>query len=319
MAHTFDIRFAKSTGLSGLLEAPANSFRWRGSGTLRIDTAGVSFAVRCGLLSLFAGRQRIEAANLEQVYREGHALHLTFTSKGRPRARVSCWAADAGTAAKIVGLLPTRRTIELEHSLDSARPATPRNDGRAVAALLLLCVMFFGGAALLIPAREVVPPPAKPLIEAPNIAVAVNLDASRVVLPPDFVVAIPRGSPQLATASRQLAAFEKDAEALLIDYRIDRKLLESGAMDSETFTHRLATLELAWWAVTYRMLDDSEFAAMGMLDMRATLLASARHWRAFLASHAEGIRQDDHVMITKSFEEMAKAEEMLSRARLYVR
>jgi hypothetical protein len=319
MAHTFDIRFARSTGLSGLLEAPANSFRWRGSGTLRIDTAGVSFAVRCGLLSLFAGRRRIEAANLEQVYREGHALHLTFTSKEHPRASVSCWAADAGTAAEIVGLLPTRRTIELEHSLDAAKPAGPRFDRRAVGALLLFCAIFFGGAALLMPAHEVVPPAARPMIEAPNIAVAVNLEASKLVLPADFIVTIPRDSPQYAVASRQLAAFEKDAEALLLDYRIDRKLLESGAMDSETFTHRLATLELAWWAVSYRMLDDSEFAAMGLLDIRATLLASARHWRAFLASHAEGIRKGDHVMIAKSFDEMTKAEQMLSKARLYVR
>jgi hypothetical protein len=317
MAHTFDIRFAKSTGLSGLLEPPANSFRWRGSGTLRIDAAGISFAVRCGLLSMFTGRRRIESAELQQVYREGQALHLTFASKDDPRARVSCWAADAVTAAEIVGLLPTHRTIELEHAPASVQ--RPRYHRRAVGALLLFFAMFFGGAALLMPAREVAPPAARPLIEAPNIPVAVDLDASKAVLPPDFVVVIPHGSPQFSTASRQLAAFEKDAEALLIDYRIDRKLLESGALDAEASTHRLATLELAWWAVTYRILGDSEFAAMGMLDMRATLLASARHWRAFLASHAEGIREDDHVMIAKSFEEMAKAEEMLSRARLYVR
>lgn len=316
MAHTFDIRFARSTGLSGLLEPPANSFRWRGSGTLRIDAAGVSFALRCGLLSWCSPRRRIDAANLEQVYREGHALHLTFTTKDSPRASVSCWAVDAGTAAEIVGLLPTRRTIELESV--GARPASPRHDRRAVGALLLFFAMFFGGAALLIPAPEVAPPAARPLIEAPNIVVPVDLDASKLVLPPDFAAAIPQDSPQYAVASRQLAAFEKDAEALLIDYRVDRKLLESGAINEEAFTNRLATLELAWWAVTYRMLDDSEFAAMGLLDIRATLLASARHWRAFLASHAEGVRQGDHVKIAKSFEDLARAEEMLSRARLYV-
>jgi hypothetical protein len=317
MAHTFDVRFARSAGIQGFLEAPTNSFRWKGNGTLRIDAAGISFAVRRGILSMFSHGHRIDAAHLEQVYREGHALHLTFASKNQPRASVSCWAADAGTAAEIVGLLPTRRTIELESV--TQKPAVPRYDRRAVGALLLFFVIFFGGAALLIPAPEVAPPAARPLIEAPNIPMLVNLDASRLVLPPDFAVAIPPDSPQYAVASRQLAAFEKDAEALLLDYRVDRKLLESGAMDTDTFANRLATLELAWWAVTYRMLGDNEFAAMGLLDIRATLLASARHWRAFLAAHAEGIRESDHVKIAKSFEDLARAEEMLSRARLYVR
>jgi hypothetical protein len=317
MAHTFDIRFARSAGIQGFLEAPANSFRWKGSGTLRIDAAGISFAVRRGILSL-KSRKRIEAAHLEQVYREGHALHLTFASKDHPRASISCWAADAGTAAEIVGLLPTRRTIELD-SVSPPGTAAPRYDRRTVGALLLFFAMFFGGAALLIPAPEVAPPAARPLIEAPNIPVLVNLDATSLVLPPDFAVAIPQGSPQYAVASRQLAAFEKDAEALLIDYRVDRKLLESGAMDAEAFANRMATLELAWWAVTYRMLGDNEFAAMGLLDIRATLLASARHWRTFLANHADGVREGDHVKIAKSFEDLARAEEMLSRARLYVR
>jgi hypothetical protein len=318
MAHTFDIRFARSAGIQGFLEAPTNSFRWKGNGTLRIDAAGISFAVRRGILSMFSHGHRIDAAHLEQVYREGHALHLTFAGKDQPRASVSCWAADAGTAAEIVGLLPTRRTIELE-SVSARNPVAPRYDRRAVAGLLVFFVMLFGGAALLIPAPEVAPPAARPLIEAPNIAVQVNLDAAKLVLPADFVVAIPHDSPYHAVASRQLAAFEQDAEALLIDYRVDRKLLESGAMDAETFANRLAVLELGWWAVTYRVLDDNEFAAMGLLDIRATLLASARHWRAFLAAHADGIRTGDHVKIAKSFDDLARAEEMLSRARLYVR
>jgi hypothetical protein len=316
MPHTFEIRFARAAGLQGFLEAPTNSFRWKGNGTLRIDAAGISFAVRRGILSRFSRRHRIDAAHLEQVYREGHALHLTFASRNQPRASVSCWAADAGTAAEIVGLLPTRRTIELESV--AQEPATQRYDQRAVAGLLLFFAMLFGGAALLIPAPEVAPPAARPLIEAPNIAVRLDLDASRVVLPADFVIMIPHDSPQHAVASRQLAAFEKDAEALLLDYRVDRKLLESGAMDDESFANRLATLELAWWAVTYRVLDDNEFAAMGLLDIRATLLASARHWRAFLAAHADGIRKRDHEKIAKSFEDLARAEVMLSKARLYV-
>ena len=34
MAHTFDIRFARSEGLAALFEAPANRLRWKGAGRL---------------------------------------------------------------------------------------------------------------------------------------------------------------------------------------------------------------------------------------------------------------------------------------------
>jgi hypothetical protein len=317
MANTFDIRFARSAGLLGFLEAPTNSFRWKGAGTLRIDAAGVSFAVRHGLLPLFSRRRRIAASNLEQVYREGHALHLTFATAGVPRASVSCWAADADTAAEIVELLPTRRTIELEHS--PSRAAGPRYDRRVLATLLAFVAAVTGAAILLMPAREVAPPRDAPLVEVPYIDVDINVAVPNLVLPADFVVTIPRESPHFAVASRQLTAFEKDAESLLIDYRIDRKLFESGALDTETFTNRLAALEFRWWNVTYRILEDSEFASLGLLDVRATLLAAARHWRAFLAAHAEGLRRGDHVMIAKSFDDLSRAEELLSRARLYLR
>jgi len=55
-----------------------------------------------------------------------------------------------------------------------------------------------------------------------------------------------------------------------------------------------------------------------LLDIRSTLLAAARHWRAFLANHADGLRRGDHVMIAKSFDDLSRAEELMSRARLYV-
>ncbi len=139
------------------------------------------------------------------------------------------------------------------------------------------------------------------------------------MLPDDFVVSIPHNSPHYAVASRQLEAFEADAERLLADYRVDRKLLESGAMDAETFANRLGALELQWWNTTYRILDDGEFANLAMLDFRATMLSAARHWRAFLAGQADAIRKGDHVAIAKSFDELARAEELMSRARLYLR
>jgi hypothetical protein len=116
MAHTFVIRFGKSAGLAALLEAPANSFRWKGSGSLSIDAQGVSIAAKRGILSLFARRrsQRIPASSIREVYREGEALRVEFATQENARTTLPFWAPDRDTAAQIVQLLPTSRTFELE-------------------------------------------------------------------------------------------------------------------------------------------------------------------------------------------------------------
>jgi hypothetical protein len=319
MAHTFDIRFERSAGLAALLAPAENSFRWKGGGQLRIDRAGISFAVKRGLLCLFPLTRRVPAGHIRQVYREGEALHLTIGSADRDPAHVSCWAADAGTAAAIVELLPTRRTVEIEHATDQGGSERARYDRRALAVVFTALCAIGAAGALLWPTDREMSPAAMPLVVVPDITVEVNIAPRELVLPGDFVVTIPPGSPYFALASRHLDAFEKDAARLLADYRLDRTLLESGAMDAETFANRLGALELQWWNATYRILEDREFADLALLEFRATLLSAARHWRDFLSSQAEALRKGDHVAIAKSFDQLGRAEEVLARARLYLR
>src|SRR4051794_33940333 len=91
MSQTFVIRFERAAGLAGLLAAPENSFRWKGAGTIRIERESIRFAVKRGLLWLFPLERRVAAAHLEDVYREGEALRLTFADAGTSHATVSCW------------------------------------------------------------------------------------------------------------------------------------------------------------------------------------------------------------------------------------
>ena len=317
MSHTFEIRFERAAGLAGLLAAPANSFRWKGAGQLRIDREGISFAVKRGLLRLFPLERRVAAANLEEVYREGEALHLSFTAADTSRASVSCWAADADTAGKIVELLPTRRTVELEHVTRTPQSEHPRYDRRALWLLLTFTLALTGGAWLLVarhPWSPVPVPLAAPLPLQTDLAPPVIAASAE-----NFIRAIPRQSPHFAIASRQLELFEKESAALLADYRLDREMLESGAMKWQTFAERLGILEARWWTVSYRILEDSDFAALELAELRATLLASARQWRAFLEMYAQGLNAWDPKMVTKSFDELARADELQARARLYVR
>ena len=101
MAQTFDIRFARSVGLTALLEVPLNRFRWKGGGHLRIDGQGISIGVKRGILALFGAKHthRISNENLRSVYREGEALRVEFENADSKRIVLPFWAGDSNTAA----------------------------------------------------------------------------------------------------------------------------------------------------------------------------------------------------------------------------
>ena len=313
MSHTFVIRFERAAGLAGLLAAPGNSFRWKGAGTLRIDREGIRFAVKRGLLWLFPLERRIAAANLEEVYREGEALRLTFADADSPRATVACWAEDADPAGRIVELLPTRRTVELEHSTRAVQSPRTRYDRRA---LLLLLVLATGAVAAAWWLKGRVTPVSVP-VAAPNL-VDTEFAPPAVAPPSDGIRPLARYGAGYAVASRQVELFDKEAAALLAEYRVNREMLETGAMGWEMFAERLGLLEARWWMVSYRILEDSEFATQELADVRATLLASAREWRAFLEQYAQGLQEANPKMVYQSFDELDRAEKLQARAHRYL-
>jgi hypothetical protein len=316
MSHTFVIRFERAAGLAGLLAAPENSFRWKGAGTLRIDRDGIRFAVKRGLLWLFPLERRVAAAHLEEVYREGDALHLTFTAPETPRATVACWAEDADAAGKIVELLPTRRTVELEHSTRAPRTTRARYDRRALLLLLVIGASLSGGAWWL--SRRAAPFPVPIAAPAP-VTIEWKLAPPVAVIAPGVEIRrIPRDSVNFAAASRQVELFEKESAALLETYRGYREALESGAISWQVFADRLDFLQARWWTVTYRILDSDEFSALELADLRSTLLATAREWRAFLEQYAQGLRTWNPAMASDSFHELARAENLQAHARQYL-
>ena len=148
MTQTFDIRFARSAGLAALLEVPENVFRWKGGGHLRIDAHGISISVKRRLSALLGGKHthRIPRENLRAVYREGEALRVEFQSGEEARVVVPFWADDRETAQKIVRLLPTSQTVELEHSTDVTRSGKSRADWRAIAIVASVVVMLVAGS-----------------------------------------------------------------------------------------------------------------------------------------------------------------------------
>ena len=381
MAQTFDIRFARSAGLAAMLEVPENAFRWKGGGLLRIDAHGISIGLKRGLLALLGGKrtQRIPTENLRAVYREGDALRVEFQSGESARVVLPFWADDRETAEKIVRLLPTSQTVEIEHSTDAPTRRKPRADWRMLlslgAALAAIAVGMWAvyqrsnppiatplasagdraanpDAAASMPMpdattalvelpdspRADVPPPAAAPVAAPQVSSPESstpdfLEPPTVELSPpgslplprdyvrsaDFVIPIARGTAAYDVAKRELNVFGQKTFGLEAAYRALRNLLDGGTITPEDFAVKLRDLEMRWWDLTFRIFDNDALADPALLDLRATMLGAARLWRSFLTTYSEGILERDHVMIASAFDELARAQEMQSRARLFLR
>ena len=135
----------------------------------------------------------------------------------------------------------------------------------------------------------------------------------------DFVIPIARGTAAYDVGRRELTNFERDATQLETDYRLQRDLLNASAVGPEEFAARLEEFEIRWWDLTFRIFENDALADPALLDLRASMLAAARLWRDFLGTYAKGMRARDHQMMASAFDELARAQEMQSRARLYLR
>jgi hypothetical protein len=177
MAQTFDIRFARSGGMAAYFEAAGNSFGWRGGGRLSIDAQGMSFALGPGISTLLTRRrsQRVPAAAIKEVYREGTALRVEFASDENPRTVLPFWASSQETAAQIVQLAPTSRTFEVEHG-PAESDARKRRSRRWIAPVIVSLLGF--AVALLFTRRPVADGAASPA--PPRAAVPASVPATQV-------------------------------------------------------------------------------------------------------------------------------------------
>jgi hypothetical protein len=344
MAQTFDIRFARSAGLTALLEVPLNRFRWKGGGHLEIDAKGMSIGVKRGLLAFFGAKrtQHISNENLRSVYREGEALRLEYENEESTRVVLPFWAGDRDTAAQIVRLLPTSQTVEIEHSTDATHSGKPGADWRA---LLAIGIALAAGVAatwaiysrrpspLTIvnaqPAETEAPPPSAgtalpssaAAMSAPSAAYSVEAfdTIPQVTTSEVAVFPIARGTLSHDIAVRELAIFEREAASLELDYRLTHRMFMSGEFSPDAFAGKLEEFEMRWWQVTFRIYDSTELEDPVLLDLRRVMLGAARRWRNFLSDYATGLRSRDQVLIAGPLAEVARAQEMRARARRYVR
>lgn len=349
MAQTFDIRFAKSAGLAGIFEAPANEYRWKGAGRLSIDAQGISIAVSRGLLTLRRQSQRIAASDLIDVYREGDALRIEFSTPERPRAVLPFWVSDRKAAAEIVSLLPTQHSLELE---DPPAGSTPgyRFDRRLGASLLVAATLLVSGvlwlqrspsppeATLAQPDRTptlpatTAPQPARIPDPAPRISesrgteaaarsqTAIEISAADTpgsdAAPPGSVLpALADEMNPTAPGGRTSAALHRQREL----FQATSQALRADFMSVRDFptVDSLLALEARWWDVSLRIYNTTDFEDPALSGLRDLQLAVSRSWRYFLATHASGLQNGDPALIERSFAAFELAELLSARVPQY--
>jgi hypothetical protein len=402
MGQTFDIRFARSSGIAALFDATGNSLGWKGGGRLSIDAQGISFALKRGVASLLARRrsQRIPAKNIREVYREGNALRVEFASNDDARVVLPFWARDRDTASQIVRLLPTLRTFEVENGPTETRQKKTRV--RWVGPVAVLAVLAGLAAAVFmlsmkqstvnvenqivvlpvpievpvaakttdqttdtppaLPATEdrvtpdearklamlaedpvdwTSPPPRSNQTNAESIERRQRLERAMESLPapesgseaeafvPDdipeieprpeqLVVRIPQTTLAYGTARDLLSAFEAGARDLINGYQEQRRHFDAGTLDRAKFADLLDRYALRWRNLNERLLESRKFSDPVLTGLRGTLATVVIQQRVFLTGYAEGLRTRDQPRIDRAFAELARADEALARARLYL-
>lgn len=314
MASTFDIRFARTEGLAALFEAPANRFRWKGAGRLSVDAQGISIAVKRNLANLLSRRRsrRIAAGDLKQVYREGASLRLEFGSD-EAREVLPIWASGNAVAAEIVKLLPTTRTIELEHSTRAS--GRFRFDWRLTAWPLVAMVSLAAGALwwrqslISLPAEQ--SQASLPTVEASRPAATVSAPLSPIdqILAREGVRPLLSGTPEYDIARRQQALFESELATLRSQYM---------GLLSNPNAETLEAMEPAWWGMTLRIETSEEMSGPAFTGFREAQLAVISSWRATVALHAAGLRLKDERFVELAEKQRGLSEVYETLVRMYV-
>jgi hypothetical protein len=309
----FRIRFTRTRGLTALFEPAANSYRWAGGGTLHVEPNGLLFQARTRRLIGLRRMQRryVAGPQIRDVYRQSDAVRIEFREHSR-HAVLNFWAEDAASAAHIVRLLPTARTVEFDDGTQPPRSPAGSRGIRFFATLAAIALALALSAAWW--ASQAFRERAGSRASAPTVGALSH---------PSAAVSAPSVRPALSGAERaQLetnwARFEESSEALRVQYRMAFDALLDGSLSQDDFNYGLGHWLIPQWASEERALRAMNFPASSE-DLREELLSSAGNWQAALAAYVRGLNEHDVQRVELAFTYMRSASEAEWRAQNIVR
>lgn len=289
------VRFTSASGLIAPIRKPLNSFGWVGPATLSFSGQGVLVAAkRATLLGLRQTQRFIGPAEIRDVYREANAVQVHLRGSRDPYFRL--WAENSASAAQIVALLPTRRTVEFESDLRQPEIVIAWRLP-AVGFVALLVVSFLMALAWFAGHRGLA-------VRAPD---AASLAQSH---PP---IAIPKPGP-VATqgddalyADQDLIKFGARSEALSAEFATAFQALMDGSVSQERFANELDQWLRPQWDELEAGVRRTN-AAPGSLRDRADheLIGTINNWQLALYAYADDLRNRRQVV--RSFDYIRRAE-----------
>jgi hypothetical protein len=302
----FRIRFSRTRGLTALFEPPANSYRWVGHGTLRVEPNGVQLLARTRRLFVLPRTQRryVLGPQISEVYRQADGVRVELRENSR-HAVLNFWAEDAASAARIVRLLPTARTVEFDEVTQPSRRSPASSTRTFVAALATIALALLGSAVWWASERF----RARTISPAP---------AVRAGSPTHAALSAPSMESSLSASERaqieaNWARFAEHSEALRAQYRVAFDALLNGSLSQEDFANGLTHWLIPQWTSEQRNLREMTFPASSA-ELREELLRSAENWEAALAAYARGLNEQDVQRVQLAFTYMRAAEDAEGRA-----
>jgi hypothetical protein len=306
--HVFQVRFTPTSGLSGLLRRPQNSYRWIGVGSLLVDEHGVRVtARRLTLLGLYRTVLFILPSEIREVYREGDSIRIDLQSGSR-HDFLRFWAEDAKAAAEIVARLPTSRTIELEGPTWSG--AGSSSEAYRSALWLALAVLIAGGLAWvgverLLSNEEPMSVPVEP-----------SSDAQGTGSSPTTGVAVAGSEADTLEARGDLEKFAPRSVVLSIQFGTSFNALQRGSLSQEDFVYGVEKWLLPQWEELGAELaptnsDPKSLRATADIEIRGVI----DNWHQALMSYSHGLRVHDSREVFNAFSYIKTAEAYQGRAR----
>ncbi len=319
-APEFPVKFSRPTDLAGRSDTRPNTFRWTGTGTIRVMERGLMvMARRRSALGFYTTEQRLVPAwEIADVYREGNSVRLDLRGDARHRDFFQFWANDASMAGTIVRLLPTTRTIEFEgaHPTSGSTDVLAQRRRVRVDALIpiALAVVLGGIVALLaVPKLRdyISPPPPVPVRAVPT--------------PNQTVSSATPGSPrrptdaELMNARVALSVYDERIDGLRAQFRMAFTALQYGDLSRADFVDGVNRWLLPQWRDLYLELG-SKAKRGDPLDsaVRARLMAAVLGWEGALHEYVRGLREDNSIAVLGAVDQMSAATDQQRQAWLLI-
>lgn len=213
---------------------------------------------------------------------------------------MNLWAEDAASAASIVALLPTSRTVESEQPAgDEAAVADRQRRSRiSVAALVLLLILACGlWFAMRLPERKTSQPPQITPLTKTKVPTADEVQALRAYL----------------------SEFTRQSEPLQRRFEDLFRALQGGQITQPDFAERLQRWVIPPWQDLNRAQRKLTFSPGSASErLNGLLMKVTGDWQRALQNYVTGLRAGDASIVMSAFELMGEAERTQQQARKLV-